>query len=131
MERLNSLACEMPSCVVVQVNTVESLEYISSQMQTLRRRMELFPAVSSSSLDASVASSSMGRSSRHRLIVDGIAFSTEKEQYTLDLKHLDGMITNVEDELRTPLIQDYIFEFTSQPDDELKVGTIDFKVKSK
>jgi len=113
VENLNSVACEMPSSVVVQVCLVESLEYINSQMQRLNRRLEFFHA------DKNMSSSTCRG---HSLKLTPILFSNDQEQFTLSLAMFNDMISVVEEELMTPVIQNFNFEFSTQPEDELEVN---------
>jgi hypothetical protein len=124
VDQLNSLASELPSSAVVQVNALESLDYINSQMQTLRRRMELFPVASSATDDASITSPAAisSSASQRRLQMTAISFSSDPLQFERDLEQLNTMLSNVEEELRTPLIQDYTFEFSSQSEDEVMIS---------
>lgn len=123
MDQLGSLANELPSSAVVQVSALESLDYINSQMQTLRRRMELFPVASLPAADTSVTPQSVTSSgaSQRRLQITAISFSSDPLQFERDLEQLDTMLSDVEEKLRTPLIQDYTFDFSSQSEDEVMI----------
>ena len=45
LDRLNASASQLPSSKVIQVQVVETLQSLNGQLQTVQRRLELFPSL--------------------------------------------------------------------------------------
>jgi len=112
VDRLNELASEMAvNYVFVQSEVSASCDTVNSRVQNLCQR-------SAQSVPSLYVAELRLRKIRR------VSFAAEPTQYVRELRLLQGQVTCAEEDMMSPLVQDYKFDLQCPQNDELKASMI-------